>query len=114
MTAVADAKTVIETLIGRTLSNDQLQRIGQRYKRLDDGGVEIEIPSGLGVYADPNNPTNEELAQTFLDFTLALSKEAVRSVAKIEEKEAINAENAADAVKQRIEDAGVVAEGDLT
>jgi hypothetical protein len=79
MTAVTDATLVIETLIGRTLTAQQLQNVGIRYKYSD--------PYGLGVFVDPENPTNEELAQLFLDTTLRHAKHLLRNSGETEEHE---------------------------
>lgn len=70
MAAVADATLIIETLLGRTLTAEQLGRIGDAYVLAD--------PYNLGSYADPQNPTNEEKAQLFLDTTLRHGQETVR------------------------------------
>lgn len=71
MTAVADATTVIETLIGRTLTAQQLQNIGNRMVLADPYGLarpgrgpNAQDP---GYFADPENPTAEEKAQLILD-----------------------------------------------
>jgi hypothetical protein len=61
MTAITDAKTVIETVIGRVLIGQQLRNIGNRYKDADPYSL---IDSG--TFADPDNPTDEELAEFFM------------------------------------------------
>jgi hypothetical protein len=115
MTAVTDAKTVIETLIGRTLTNDQLGRIGARFKEADeDEQFEIQMPGHLGVFADPDNPTNEEMAQLFLDTVLVFSKRTVRGMAQEAEETQVNIDLKPENISQRIKDAGDAAEADIT
>jgi hypothetical protein len=64
MTAITDATTVIETVIGRTLTGVQLRNVGQRFKDADPYSL---IANGIFVFVDPENPTDEELAQFFMD-----------------------------------------------
>jgi hypothetical protein len=61
MTAITDATTVIETVIGRNLTGVQLRNIGNRYKAADPYSLIDE-----NTFVDPDNPTDEELALFFL------------------------------------------------
>ena len=106
MTAVTDFTTVIETLIGRSVPGPQLKRIGERFKEAD--------PYELGVFADPANPTNEELAQLGLDTILTYSKRLVRGAAEVSERTTINEELEPANVAQRINNAADTAEADIT
>jgi hypothetical protein len=100
MTAIADATLIIETLIGRTLTTQQLINIGQRYKYADP----CKLNDDEGRYVDRNNPTNEELAQLFLDTTLMHAKVVVFNSAEGEEYQNSRA---------AIENAGAAARADL-
>jgi hypothetical protein len=86
MTAVADATTVIETLLGRTLTAQQLQSIGNRMVQADPYGIARRSPRGddPGYFADYDNPTNEEKAQLILD-SLLLTLEQWNRKAAVEE-----------------------------
>jgi len=74
MAAITDATTVIETLIGRTLTGPQLSNIGQNFARRDF--------YALWAPVDSENPTNEEYAQHILDTFLTFAKEIVRNGAE--------------------------------
>ena len=63
MTAITDATTVIETVIGRNLVGQQLRRVGNRFKNADPYSL---TTNGDFVWADPDNPTDEELADFFM------------------------------------------------
>ena len=94
MTAVADVKLVIETLIGRTLTNDQLNRIGDRLlemggytaKMLPTGVIHTEFTFNLPqpVIADPLNPTAEEKAQYAKTLLAWVPREFVKAIARRE------------------------------
>lgn len=73
MTAIADATTIFETIIGRTLSGPQLQRLGTAFFTQD--------PYQKGVYVDPENPTNEEKAQLVIDSMYTFTRRLVREEA---------------------------------
>ena len=81
MTAVTDATTVIETLLGRTLTAEQLIRIGDAFAVVDI--------YGLATFADPENPTNEEKAQLFLDTNLKWGQQVVEQANRIIETDAV-------------------------
>ena len=100
MAAITDATLIIETLIGRTLTAQQLINIGQRYKYADP----FNLNDDEGRYVDRDNPTNEELAQLFLDTTLAHAKAVVFNSAEREEYESS---------RTAIENAGAAARADL-
>lgn len=74
MTAVADAKSLIELLIGRASTVDEQNRISDAFVNSD--------PYMLGNFADPENPTNEEKAQLFMDTILRFGKEIVKNEAE--------------------------------
>lgn len=63
MTNITDAKLVIETLIGHTMTNEALTRIADAYLEADPHSL---IKNGSVVLADPDNPTADEKAQLFL------------------------------------------------
>lgn len=93
MTAVADATTVIETLLGRTLTGPQLQNIGSRMVQADPFGLTRGVrnqPSGY--FADPDNPTNEEKAQLILDSLLLTLKRWNRQAAQNAAKQTASAD----------------------
>jgi hypothetical protein len=71
MTAVTDATLIIETVIGRPLTGPQLSSIADKVVALDPFGYLTGGPGGepSTYFADPENPTNEEKAQLFLDTT---------------------------------------------
>lgn len=73
MSAVTDAKLIIETLIGRTLTAQQLTNIADKVVAADPAGLTRSgggpRAEASGYFADPDNPTNEEKAQLFLDTT---------------------------------------------
>ena len=78
MTAITDATTVIDVLIGRSSSAAQRTRIANAFVSTD--------PHSLAAFADPPNPTNEEKAQLFLDTFLTWGRQVVRSVAEASEQ----------------------------
>lgn len=78
MTAVTDATTVIEKLIGRTPTGAELTRVADAFVAAD--------PHSLAAFAIPGNPTNEEKAQLFLDTFLTWGRQVVRSVAEDSEQ----------------------------
>jgi len=70
MTAVTDAKLVLETVAGKSLTAEQLQTIANRVRLADPARLTEFNPDGGYLWAaDPENPTNEEIAQLFLDTT---------------------------------------------
>ena len=86
MTAIADATTVIETLIGRTLTAQQLSNIGNRFRQADPYSLAAPDDNGVSAYfADPENPTNEEMAQLLLDTFKTYAKDVVRKMAETEQ-----------------------------
>lgn len=97
MTAVADATTVIETLLGRTLTGPQLQNIGSRMVRADPFSLATRRPgpnggTDPGYFADPDNPTNEEKAQLILDSLLLTLKRWNRQAAQNAAKQTASAD----------------------
>lgn len=80
MTALTDAKSILETLIGRTLTADQLNRIGNAFVEQD--------PYDIGGWDDggdppiPRQPTNEEVAQHLLDTLKQYGRSIVAGAAK--------------------------------
>ncbi len=68
MTAVSDLKLIIETAVGHNVNNALLMRIANAYAETD--------PHSLANFADPENPTNEEKAQLYID-TLKVNGKAV-------------------------------------
>lgn len=69
MSAVTDAKLIIETLIGRSLTGPQLQSIADKVVAADPLRLVAPAPNKPNRFADMNNPTAEEKAQLFLDCT---------------------------------------------
>lgn len=61
------------------MTAQQLQNIGARVRQAD--------PYGIGVYVDPENPTNEEMAQLILDTMSTYMKDVVRKIAEAEQRE---------------------------
>lgn len=93
MTAITDLTTVLETILKRPMLPEQLQRIGVRFFEND--------PYGLGVYVDPENPTNEEMAQCTLDNIARFGQDVVKRASTLTEKQDASvtvAQNVADAV----------------
>ena len=78
MTAVTDFKLVVETILGHTVTNVGLIRIGNAYAIADPHSL---VHNGDIVYADPENPTNEEKAQLFLMTLKKSGQEVVKHVA---------------------------------
>ena len=74
MTAITDAATVFDTLVGRTTTSAERGRVANAFVSAD--------PHSLAAFADPQNPTNEEKAQLFLDTFLTWGRQVVRSVAE--------------------------------
>ena len=64
MTAVADVKTILETFKGGTLTNEQITKFSQPFIDADPTGLLMAVDENGDptYYADPLNPTNEELA----------------------------------------------------
>ena len=102
MTAIADATAVANLLIGRTLTGPELNRIGDAYFAADPHSL---IRRGVVVIADPENPTNEEKAQLFLDSMLHNARAILRHTAEQSETEAVDGQVSA---------AGDAAVNDLT
>ena len=73
MSNTTDAKLVIETLLGRTMTNEALTRVADAYLLADPHSL---VKDGTVVLADPNNPTADEKAQLFL-LTLKRSGQSV-------------------------------------
>ena len=68
MAAIDDAKTVIETLTGRVHTAQELQNIADAFISAKRYGIRIPAVGGSEPnFADPDNPTNEEKAQLFLN-----------------------------------------------
>ena len=83
MTAIADAKTMIETGIGRVATTDELQRVAAAVLSAKERGIRIpSISSVAFTPVDPENPTNEEIAQLFIDVTLFFWKRLLESNAE--------------------------------
>ncbi len=96
MTAITEATTVIETLIGRTLTGAELSRIGDAF--FSEDAFFIVTNSGI------TNPSNEEKAQLFLDTILDYCRRTVRGGAETAEY---------SVVSTQISDAGDTAVDDL-
>jgi len=83
MTAVTDAITVINILKrGGSATGTELQRIGAKFKIY--AGSEF-------VAVDPENPTNEELAENFLLMTRRFGQSVLRMEAEKEARATYNA-----------------------
>ena len=82
MTAIADAKTVVETLIGRTATTEELQRIAAAFVDARTYGVRIPTVQPDTVFVDSENPTNEEKAQLFLDAMKWFARQVVANAAE--------------------------------
>ena len=102
MTAVTDAKLVIETLLGRTMTGAALTRVADAYMLADPHSL---VKTGVVVLADPDNPTNEEKAELFLKTLKISGQQVVKYVA------AKGADDSAQAAKEA---AQAAAEADLT
>ena len=87
MTAITDAKAVVELLLGKTTTAEQNQRIANGFVARD--------PYSLWNPADPQNPTGEEKAQLFLDTMLAFGKQTIRNGAEFTAAETAKADIAA-------------------
>ena len=74
MTAVTDATTVLNTLVGRTTTAAERTRVANAFVSAD--------PHSLAAFAIPGSPTNEEKARLFLDTFLTWGRQVVRTVAE--------------------------------
>jgi hypothetical protein len=90
MTAVTDAKLIIETALGHTLTGDALTRIADAYTQADPHNLSITL------FADPENPTNEEKAQLYIDTLITNGKQVVGIVSDLNSDEAAAATKAAN------------------
>ena len=95
MSAIDDAKTVIQILAGTLPDNARLIRIADAF---------VEYAGAAFTPADPLNPTNEEKAQNFLNMLGRDARRVVRRVAQ---------DASADADLPDIKAAGDSAAGDL-
>jgi len=73
MSNITDAKLVIETIIGHSMTNEALIRIADAYWSADPHSL---IRNGVVIPADTENPTNDEKAELFMK-TLKKSGQAV-------------------------------------
>ena len=73
MSNITDAKLVIETILGRSMTAEALIRVADAYMAADPHSL---VHNGDIVLADPENPTADEKAQLFL-MTLKKSGQAV-------------------------------------
>lgn len=86
MTAITDATNMIEAMIGRTVTGQELANIGASFVLND--------PYHLGGWLDeqdppqPREPTNEEVAQHFLNTMLRFGQTVHRDAARMTEREA--------------------------
>ena len=78
MTAITQAKAVMEGLAGKTLTNEVMLSVVQNYV-----GHSWVIQVDIDTYAVP---TNEELAQQFIDLMLVQAKKQVRAGATKKEQ----------------------------
>ena len=97
MTAVTDAGTVLDILVGRTTTGAEQTRVADAFVTAD--------PHSLAAFAIPDSPTNEEKAQLFLDTLLTWGRQVVRGVAEGAEQTTVDGQ---------IEAAGDTAVDDLT
>ena len=97
MTAITDAKLIIETALGHSVTTAALMRIANAYATTD--------PHSLADFADPENPTNEEKAQLYIDTLLANGWAVVRSHAEGKEQTIVDGQ---------VSNAGDTAVADLT
>ena len=97
MTAVTDAGTVLDVLVGRTTTAAERGRVADAFVAAD--------PHSLAAFAIPGNPTTEEKAQLFLDTFLTWGRQVVRTVAEGSEQETVDGQ---------VEGAGDSAVDDLT
>jgi len=63
MTAITNARSIIEVLVGHNITNDALIRIADAYVIEDPYNF---VGNGDIVFIDPENPTSEEKARLFL------------------------------------------------
>ena len=95
MAAIDDAKTVINILTNGTADNAQMLRIADRFVTYAGSGL---------AAVDPENPTNEEKAQNFLDMIRRFGRSVLRGDATKEARAANDA---------TVEAAAATAEADL-
>ena len=88
MTAVTDAKLIIETALGHTVTNDLLLRIAAAYTQAD--------PHSLANFIDPENPTNEEMAQVYINTLVRNGKDVVGQVSDINADETASTQKDTD------------------
>jgi len=78
MTAVTDAATVLDTLVGRVTSTDERLRVAAAFVSAKENGTRIaSLQPTTADFVDPENPTNEEKAQLFLDCMKWFGQEVV-------------------------------------
>ena len=102
MSNVTDAKQVIEIILGKTMTAAALTRVADAYWTADPHSL---VNNGVVVPADPDNPTNDEKAQLFLQTLKKNGQAVVRNVA------GAGADDSAAAAKEA---AQAAAEADLT
>ena len=102
MTAITDAGTVLDTLVGRTTTAAERGRVADAFTAADPHSL---IANGTLVVVDPENLTNEEKAQLFLDTFLTWGRQVVRAMAQDSEQITVDGQ---------IEGAGDTAVNDLT
>ena len=78
MSNITDAKLVIETVLGHSMTNDALIRVADAYWAADPHSL---IHNGVVVPADLDNPTNEEKSELFLKTLKKSGQEVVKHVA---------------------------------
>ena len=116
MSNVTDAKQVIEIILGKTMTAAALTRVADAYwtadphstiwiQKFDQEGDPLPVPQGKILPADPDNPTNEEKAQLFLQTLKKNGQAIVRSVA---------GDSSDDSAAAAKEAAQAAAEADLT
>ena len=77
MTAVTDAKLIIETAFGRTMTAAALTRVADAYAAADPHSL---VVNGVVVPVDPENLTNEEKAEIYIGTLVANGKAVVGHV----------------------------------
>ncbi len=80
MTAITDAKLIIETALGHTVSAALLIRIADAYAEADPHSL---VRNGDVVVVDPENLTNEEKAQIYIGTLVANGRAVVGNVSDI-------------------------------
>jgi hypothetical protein len=116
MSNVTDAKLVIETILGRTMTDEALIRVADAYweadphssiwtQEFDQAGDPLPVPQGKILPADPDNPTNDEKAKLFL---LTLKKNGQAVVGSVSDRASDDSAAAAKAA------ARAAAEADMT